>query len=501
MRNEQAIRLAWSIGRLDYMKLPLQKKFDADYERAKLVNNEFYLEASRRASKSSWLFIKFNELCRRHAGTHYAFVAPVAKGLDQYVEKIMSEVLTDCPPDLRPKLDVAKHILRFRNGSTITFAGSDNKTYNHLRGNKFAGAGVDEAGFIDSLRELIEDILRPALFDSHGSLIACTTPPDLPDHPWFEFYGAALLKGYGAHYTIYDTHYTEAEINSFAAKFSRALDPEDGKKSIAFRREMLCEHVVDREKLIIPEWKPEFEMDWRDKQFFSFYHKYEGMDNGAGVMDFTITLLGHYDFRKAWLVIDAEVGPMKEEGVRTDFLAAGIRQAEVEAGYDKIYRRVGDNNNKILLQDLAGIHKLPFTPARKDDLQAMVNQARLWVSAGRVRVNPRCKYTIGCLKNGVWNRNRDDWAHTMTWGHFDALAALIYMIRVIDVATNPIPANFGMDIQTHNLNPAAKNASPNYEAIRQAFRMKPIKGNTEDWRDSNRGTPEWLSKLIKRPTQ
>jgi hypothetical protein len=52
----QAIRLAWQIGRLDYMKLPLQRKFDLDLVRALAVINEFWLEAARRVRKSSWLF-------------------------------------------------------------------------------------------------------------------------------------------------------------------------------------------------------------------------------------------------------------------------------------------------------------------------------------------------------------------------------------------------------------------------------------------------------------
>jgi hypothetical protein len=511
--TKSAVRLAWTIGRLDYMKLPLQKRFDADWERSKGVpgNRQFVLKSSRRSSKSSWLFLKFFELAKRTPSFHAAFVAPVAKGLEQYIEKIMAETLKDCPLDLRPRLNVQDKILRFPNGSTITFAGSDNKTYNHLRGNKFNIAGIDEAGFIADLQVLVDDILMPATFDSHGHLILASTPPDTPDHPWDTYYDQAEIGGYSASYTIYDTHYSVVDIENEAINYARSkglLKPDmtreemiaAGKDTTSFRREMLCERVVDRERLIIPEWKPEFEMAWRDNVFFQFYHKYESLDNGAGTMDFTVCLLAHYDFRKGWLVIDDEVGPLKEEMVRTDFIAAGIRLKETENSYSKVYRRIGDNNNKILLQDLAGIHKLPFMPARKDDLMTMVNQARLWVSAGKVRVNPRCKYTLGCLKNGVWNRQRDDWAHTMTWGHFDALAALIYLIRGIDVMTNPIPPNFGLDIQTHNLIPGQAQASANYEALKQAFKVPEKRNPMEDWRGTGPGTPEWLKKMLKRPT-
>jgi hypothetical protein len=495
----QAIRLAWQIGRLDYMKLPLQRKFDADLVCALPKINEFWLEASRRGSKSSWLFIKFNEWARSRPGTHYAFVAPVAKGLDQYIEKIMSEVLKDCPNDLRPKLDVQKHILRFPNLSTITFAGCDNKTYNHLRGNKFHGGGIDEGGFMDSLRELVEDILRPALFDSHGPLIACSTPPDVPDHPWFDFFDTAMLNSFGVKYTIHDTHYTQEQIDYFAKKYSRKLDAEEGKKTIAYRREMLCEHVVDHEKLIVPEFKEEFVMEYRDATYFPFYHKYESLDTGASVMDWTAGLLAHYDFQKAWLYVDAEVGPRKDEDVRTDYVKDDFLAAEQLVGYDRLYRRIADNNNKILINDLGGIHKMPFIPVRKDDLHAMVNLLRLWVASGRVRIHPRCKYLISCLKNGIWNKDRDDWAHTVSFGHFDALAALMYLIRSVDTATNPIPREFGFNLQTHGHMPL-KQATDNYEAIKKAVKLQEPKRTTDDWRTGGGKQPEWLKSLMKKPT-
>jgi hypothetical protein len=124
-------------------------------------------------------------------------------------------------------------------------------------------AGVDEGGFIDSLRELVEDILRPALFDSHGPLIACSTPPDVPDHPWFDFFATAMLNGFGA---IHDPrHALHAGPDR---RVCQEIQQETGRgrrqKTIAYRREMMCEHVVDHEKLIVPEFKKEFVMEYRD---------------------------------------------------------------------------------------------------------------------------------------------------------------------------------------------------------------------------------------------
>jgi hypothetical protein len=134
----------------------------------------------------------------------------------------MADTLKDCPLDLRPKLNVQDKICRFPNGSTITFAGSDNKTYNHLRGNKFNIAGIDEAGFIADLKVLVDDILMPATFDSHGHLILASTPPDTPDHPWDTYYDQAEIGGYCASYTIYDTHYSMTDIENEAINYARS---------------------------------------------------------------------------------------------------------------------------------------------------------------------------------------------------------------------------------------------------------------------------------------
>lgn len=508
--RQKAIRYAWETGKLDYMKLPLQKRFDADHVRSLKISQIFPLQAARRSSKSSWLYIRFCEDAIKFPNTHAAYVAPVAKGLDGYITKIRNEVLKDCPPDLRPKYNANKLIDTFPNGSTITFAGSENKTYEHLRGNKYQRAGIDEAGFHKNLVELIDDILLPALFDSRGWLALTTTPPDSPDHPWDPIFDSGILGGYAASYTIFDTHYPVAQIEEWARQYAiRAglykpgMQLEEltvlGKKTVGFRREMLCERVIPLEKRVIPEWVPEYEMEWLDKTYWQFYHKYEALDSGAGVMDFTSGLLAHYDFKQGWLVVEDEAGPFKGEEVRTDWVAAGIRAAEERRGYREVYRRVADNNNKILIQDLAGIHKLPFMPARKDDLIAMVNQARLWVSAGRVRVHPRCKYLIGCLRNGIWNDNRDDWAHTMTWGHFDALAALIYLIRIIDVVTNPIPRDFGISTATHHIPPGMSIAKPNTDILKAALKIQPPQRTTDDWRRKD-VDPQWWERFFKRPT-
>ena len=52
---------------------------------------------------------------------------------------------------------------------------------------------------------------------------------------------------------------------------------------------------------------------------------------------------------------------------------------------------------------------------------------------------------IGSLKYGVWNDRRTEWERSTVYGHFDALAALMYLVRNIDQASNPIPKFHSVD--------------------------------------------------------
>jgi hypothetical protein len=67
------------------------------------------------------------------------------------------------------------------------------------------------------------------------------------------------------------------------------------------------------------------------------------------------------------------------------------------------------------------------------------------VAEGRIIVHPRCKQLAGCLEFGVWDEKRRKFERTETLGHFDALAALIYLVRNLDVHTNPIPRDYKFD--------------------------------------------------------
>ncbi len=307
---------------------------------------------------------------------------------------------------------------------------------------------------------LVDSVVIPSLFTTLGRLLISSTPADTEDHPLFAIKQAAEREGWYFKATIHDA--ARYDPDDFPP--SRiALFKSETKDPVAWEREYEAKWVKDPTKTVIPEWSHAHERDVERDEFFQFYHKYAALD--SGVTDKTAGILGYYDFKRAALIIEDEMVLQGEE-VRTDRIAEGIKAREVALGYqslhdrksdeykrlmpnEKVYRRVADNDNLILVQDLGALYDLDFFPTRKDDLDAQVNAVREWAKNGRILVAPKCKELVGCLRNGIWDKKREKLAKSKIYGHFDALMALVYLVRNVDTMTNPIPQYYGRNWATH----------------------------------------------------
>jgi hypothetical protein len=151
---------------------------------------------------------------------------------------------------------------------------------------------------------------------------------------------------------------------------------------------------------------------------------------------------------------------------------------ERELGYDAeellpVYRRVADNDNQILLQDLGTTEGLWFIPTTKDALEAMVNHLRLMFQDNRIVIHPRCKLLILTLGSALWNKRRDAFERSEATGHADALAALVYLARNLDRHTNPFPPLYGVDVaNSFILTPPKPRQSRAAKALSEVFLEK-----------------------------
>lgn len=425
----------WRRGRLGFLLHPGQQIID---DRLKAITGQLFVgNIARQFGKSYWAVTKAVSLALSKPKTKIKYGTAFHTDLTEFIQPTFEAVLADCPPSLLPKYKVNGSKWIFQNGSEIKLVGLD-RNPNSLRGNVIDLIIIDECGFVSDLDYIYTSIIVPAtLHRPNCKIIFISTPPNTPAHSFVDFIQKAEAEGSYVKLDIYQNpRITQSDIDRMAKELG-------GIESTAFRRECLCELISDDNSSIIPEWHDKYVVDTQPDQYYAFYHRYVGMD--LGVKDFTVALFGYYDFKRATLVILDEI-KLSGPKLTTKILHQNIAAYEQRLWPDhKTYRRISDNNNLQLIQDLAIDYKMSFIPTNKEALEAMINEVRIMVGNGQIEIHPRCVQLIGCLKYGVWDAKKKAFARSKVYGHFDALAALVYLVRNLDKYANPIPRGFGFD--------------------------------------------------------
>lgn len=452
---------SWEKGDLSGKLRQVQKKI-REARRAALAGDiahralKFVEHCSRRLGKTFELLVDACETGLREMNAPLKFAGPTREQIKNIARPIFREITLDCPSGLRPIWKAADHRYVFpKTGTELVMEGCSNGHEENLRGTACRKAYVDEAqSFKKNLRYVVQDILMPQILTTGGHIIIAGSSPTTPVHDFAKIIHEAQARGAYVRLPIWEAGYDRDLLERFMAEAG-------GEGSTTWRREYLCDLVVDEASSIIPEWRPEYERVPLVDERWQFWTKYVAMDIG-GRRDRTAALLAWYDFARAKVCVKKCVG-IPPAAMTTQRIAEVLRSAEVDIfgntplkwagpGVTGGIVRVADNNNEILLKDLGTLHGLHFAPTRKDTLEAMVNEARLWVGSGRVEVDPDCVELLGCLRYGVWNERRteferfaeDSEAHQL-YGHFDSLAAFIYLVRNVDQTTNPVPHDFKLN--------------------------------------------------------
>lgn len=453
----------WRAADLSYKCWPVQLEMGKVLTSTTTVSQgslKKVLKCARRLRKTTTALIKAMETVGLVVKNGLIrFAAPTREDLVTIVHPIMDMLTEDAPPDLKPVWYREGHYYLFPStGVKMFMAGAANiKQIGLLRGKAADLAIVDEAQEILHLKYLVDDVLMPQLLgidQPRGPLWMLFTPPKTPIHDCYKYAAEAQAAGTYAEFDIYKGQYHPDVIEIFKKEAG-------GDASTTWMREYLVKDVVDENYIIVPEWDEQKYMQaYAPDEFYPFYFKYEGMDIG-GTRHFTAVLYAVYDFRRAKLYVLNET-VIARPRMTTEVLAADIKKMEGDLWGEKVFKpaqkpqlRIADSNNPILLDDLGRIHQIHFRATDKDELPAMVNNMRLWVGAGRVIVSPTCSHLLGCLKYGVWNDNRTDWEESSAYGHFDGLAALMYLVRNVNIVTNPVPKMHGLNPDTQHINPVA----------------------------------------------
>lgn len=466
---QEIIDELWRRGALEYKFHKAQEALNETFRNAK--GTLFVGNCSRQWGKSFWAVTIACATANLIPKAQIRYGAAFQSDLVDFIIPAFDKVLEDAPEDCKGRKVGNFYI--FPNGSRIKLVGLD-KNPNGLRGNTLDLIIIDECGFVKNLDYIYKSIIVPAtLHRPNCKVILISTPPSTPAHPFVDYIQKAENEGAYVKLDIYSNPLiSEDDIERMAQEMG-------GKDSTTFRREALCELITDSDLAIIGEWKDQYVQDLKRDEYYPYYHKYVGMD--LGIKDFTALIFGHYDFKRASLVIEDEM-TMNGPSMNTELLVAAIRSKEIELWNNKEnqrdsnknpvpYRRVSDTTWPILINDLSSIHNLTFIETSKDLLEAMINEVRIMVQHGQILVNPKCKQLIGCLKYGVWDEKKKAFARSKTYGHFDHLAALVYLVRNLAKHVNPIPVTHGFDNASAwlgNVKDRA-NVSPNAKTISDAL--------------------------------
>lgn len=455
----QARRLAvyecWRRGDLYYLLHPTQRQiYDAIQAGVGTGKLRHFLSCSRRLGKSYMLVVMALEIALRKPQARILYLAPFGNDARKIVQDTLDQIFPDCPEEFRPSFKTQDQEFHFKNGSTIRFRGTNGERAQYLRGGAADLVVLDECGTMDNLDEIVNSVVTPMTLTTGGLVIMATTPSMTPAHESKSLCDQAARDGCLYEFNILFAHKLTPEAKVRALKTYGETDEDIPKilagqmapKTTRALREYWCKWVTDAGSAVVPEFteaaKAKVVQEWPRPPF---YDAYTGMDPGH--VDNTGIVFGYWDIRASKLVIEDE---FLARHLGTDEIAAAVAKTENRLwGQRKPFLRVSDVEHR-LVHDLAKQHGLPFSLVKGKNRHEDIWALRQMVANGSLIINPRCANLIRQLETATWDRKGKDFADEVVEidgekqlpAHFDLVAALKYLIRMLNKTHNPYPAHW-----------------------------------------------------------
>lgn len=380
---------------------------------------------------------------------HVKYGADMYENLKKYVYPTIDKIIEDCPDAYKPEVIRSEHLVRCKNGSTIEFVGLD-RNPDGIRGIGVTRIFIDEGGYTDKLYYIYYDVIVPMFTHMQQHFPKCImagTPSDSPNHDFIKiFKPKAEAEGTFIKFTIDDNPLiSQEEKDRLIQEYYKNIVSE---KQLAIqhqkmRKELYCEVTINKERAIIPEVNPPVHFKKIEKpKHFEELDKYVSMD--LGIKHKTVALFAFYQPENQSLYITNEYVAHGER-LTTKDLHSDLKKTEAQAFLGcPPFRRIADNNNPLLLQDLMITYGMLFHKVNKSAagvskrLQHMVDLTRRVFAEKRIFIDPSCKELTGALENCLWDKNFEKFEEDDTYGHADAIAALIYLVKSVDFKRNPL---------------------------------------------------------------
>lgn len=440
---------------------------------------------SRRFGKSTTTLVPCIEECIANPDIIVKYACPTQKMVKKMIYPALKVIFADAPPeyDLEKLWNGTEGELRFPNGSLITIAGTDGNNADNLRGAYAHIVVADEAAFMDDLEYVIKQILLPQTDTTGGKIIMLSTPNYYnPKHEFHtEYVFPYEASGKLIKFTLFDSPMVnDKERERIINRYKKKLEDPRFK----------CEYLVEIPKVSEATIVPEFYLNRKsiistDMVIPSKVAYYVGGD--VGQKDLTAYIFGYYDHTEGVLNILDEYVENGDE-MTTKTIADAIKLKEEQWFKDSMganvlpFKRVMDNNLQ-MVADFRKLHGLNFIATKKDKKIAQVNNLRVLIEEGRLKIHPRCQHLIYHVENAQWKDGKgllsefdhltDSIDGDIKGGHADALDALLYLVRNINYNFKP------KDSQPKEYNENQYQSTANAPVDNVKNMMKKMTGNTK----------------------
>lgn len=449
----------WERGVLTWKLHETQMKVYTSLRALPRTTREAVVLISRRWGKSYLGVVMALEDCLQNPGKQVFIVGPDLKQTKRIITPLMKIITQDAPKGL---IKQTKSDLTWRVGESTLLIGAFDTALESFRGLEAFSIYLEETGLanVEEFGYTMKSVLRPTLMHTQGRMTHLTTPPKEENHPFvFETMPAAKINDALFIYTIEDNPLLSKE--DIEAEIRAA----GGRESEHCKRELFCQIVQNRERLLTPEFDESLHVVEMERPKYAFY--LTSIDFG-GSMDPHATLLMYFDFERnrtcfydeVWLPINTDTDTIIGEAKKME------EKHAVKWLKGQPERRI-DAPDQLLLD----INRTGYSCSKpmkgKDSVEDGLQAMRVAFIKNQIEIHPRCKVLIETFKYGMWDRNRKDFQRTEALGHCDAIAAASYGYRHIDRFNNPLPPNLGMSRDTHFFVPERQ--TNNEDVLNRAF--------------------------------
>ena len=363
-----------------------------------------------------------------------------------YINRTSAAAIRQIKKPLEAGLNAAKQYLRlikgsvagqemyFDNGtaegSQLLIIGNNNSADTQkLRGERISLCIMDECGHQRNTRELIREVIGPALKDyADSQLIMVGTPPRIPHTFVEECWNNAAWKKY--HWTFEDNPFIpnrDKVIEEVCAEFGVTPDSAFVQREYCGRMDAYDDDAKWIKKYSIVE-------QGQINKINTFSHAYVGVDWGYEDKAAVISVVCDNISKRAYVV---DSWSEAKKGI-TEISKEIKRQVDNLSENYNISRPVQvicDNNEKGAVADLHSVYKIKHVyTAYKYDKDMALDQLNDFLSSNRITfLNNKCNPLVEDANNSLWKRDEetDKILHELDDDlyHPNSLMALLYVSR------------------------------------------------------------------------